>query len=113
MEIERSVASPEIFKSIENAEADQNQVIPPSRGGIDDSKDTIESAAPQNTFRIDLGKIDQKYIGETEKNLEQTFENAEASGVSLFLDEADSLFGKSETEASSENKMTSGDELKS
>jgi SpoVK/Ycf46/Vps4 family AAA+-type ATPase len=35
-----------------------------------------------------------KYIGETEKNLEQIFAKAEDKGWILFFDEADSLFGK-------------------
>ncbi len=35
-----------------------------------------------------------KYIGETEKNLEQVFDAASAGNVVLFFDEADALFGK-------------------
>jgi SpoVK/Ycf46/Vps4 family AAA+-type ATPase len=35
-----------------------------------------------------------KYIGETEKNLEQVFSAAAAGEVLLFFDEADALFGK-------------------
>ena len=35
-----------------------------------------------------------KYIGETEKNLRRVFDPAEDSGVILFFDEADALFGK-------------------
>src|SRR2546422_1504473 len=35
-----------------------------------------------------------KYIGETEKNLAQLFDEAQASGALLFFDEADALFGK-------------------
>lgn len=45
-------------------------------------------------YRIDLGQVVSKYIGETEKNLANTFEAAEASGAVLFFDEADALFGK-------------------
>ena len=45
-------------------------------------------------FRVDLSRVMSKYIGETEKNLSQLFDDASASGVILFFDEADALFGK-------------------
>ena len=44
--------------------------------------------------RIDLSQVSSKYIGETEKNLERIFREADQSNVILFFDEADSLFGK-------------------
>ena len=45
-------------------------------------------------YKIDLSTIISKYIGETEKNLERIFREAETSNAILFFDEADSLFGK-------------------
>ncbi|HLO86588.1 MAG TPA: ATP-binding protein [Nostocaceae cyanobacterium] len=45
-------------------------------------------------YRINLSAVISKYIGETEKNLEQIFDAAEAGGVVLLFDEADALFGK-------------------
>lgn len=45
-------------------------------------------------YKIDLSTIISKYIGETEKNLERIFNEAEASNAILFFDEADALFGK-------------------
>jgi SpoVK/Ycf46/Vps4 family AAA+-type ATPase len=45
-------------------------------------------------YRIDLGGIVSKYIGETEKNLDRIFDIAEDSHAILFFDEADALFGK-------------------
>lgn len=45
-------------------------------------------------YRIDLAAVVNKYIGETEKNLERLFSAAEASGAVLLFDEADALFGK-------------------
>jgi len=45
-------------------------------------------------YRVDLSQVTSKYIGETEKNLERVFREAEHSNVILFFDEADSLFGK-------------------
>ncbi|MCU1657745.1 MAG: ATP-binding protein [Pseudonocardiales bacterium] len=44
-------------------------------------------------FQVDLSAIVDKYIGETEKNLEKVFQAAEALDVVLFFDEADALFG--------------------
>jgi len=45
-------------------------------------------------YKIDLSTIISKYIGETEKNLERIFSEAENSNAILFFDEADALFGK-------------------
>ncbi len=45
-------------------------------------------------YKIDLSTVISKYIGETEKNLERIFFEAEASNAILFFDEADALFGK-------------------
>jgi len=39
-------------------------------------------------------RVVSKYIGETEKNLSQTFGRAGSAGAILFLDESDDLFGK-------------------
>ncbi|MFN0085521.1 MAG: ATP-binding protein [Blastocatellia bacterium] len=45
-------------------------------------------------FKIDLSTVVSKYIGETEKNLNRIFQEAEQSNAILFFDEADALFGK-------------------
>ncbi len=45
-------------------------------------------------YRIELSAVVSKYIGETEKNLQQIFNAAESGGVILLFDEADSIFGK-------------------
>lgn len=45
-------------------------------------------------FKIDLSSVVSKYIGETEKNLERIFREAQTSNAILFFDEADALFGK-------------------
>lgn len=45
-------------------------------------------------YRIELPAVVSKYIGETEKNLEEIFEQASKSQVILFFDEADVLFSK-------------------
>ncbi len=45
-------------------------------------------------YRVDLSQVSSKYIGETAKNLERIFREAQQANVILFFDEADSLFGK-------------------
>ena len=44
--------------------------------------------------RVDLAQLVDKYIGETEKNLDRLFDEAEAANLILFFDEADALFAK-------------------
>ena len=60
---------------------------------------TMASEVLANTLNLDLYKIDlskvvNKYIGETEKNLKKIFDAAENGGAILLFDEADALFGK-------------------
>ncbi len=45
-------------------------------------------------YRVDLGRLVSKYIGETEKNLNRLFDNAHGRSMILQFDEADSLFSK-------------------
>ncbi|MBP8001127.1 MAG: ATP-binding protein [Chloroflexi bacterium] len=45
-------------------------------------------------YKINLSSVVSKYIGETEKNLEKIFNEAESSNAILFFDEADAIFGK-------------------
>jgi SpoVK/Ycf46/Vps4 family AAA+-type ATPase len=45
-------------------------------------------------YKIDLSQVINKYIGETEKNLGDIFNEAKKSNAILLFDEADSLFGK-------------------
>ena len=54
----------------------------------------IAGALGLDIYRIDLSTIVSKYIGETEKNIERIFREAEQSNAILFFDEADALFGK-------------------
>ncbi len=55
-----------------------------------------------DVYRIDLSMVVSKYIGETEKNLANVFDQAESKNWILFFDEADALFGK-RTQTSSSN----------
>jgi SpoVK/Ycf46/Vps4 family AAA+-type ATPase len=45
-------------------------------------------------LKIDLSHVVSKYIGETEKNLRQLFDQASSANAILFFDEADALLGK-------------------
>jgi SpoVK/Ycf46/Vps4 family AAA+-type ATPase len=56
--------------------------------------EAIANELGREVYRVDLSQVVSKYIGETEKNLRQVFEEAERSGAVLFFDEADALFGR-------------------
>lgn len=45
-------------------------------------------------FKVDLSKVLDKYIGETEKHLDGIFRTAQQGSYVLFFDEADALFSK-------------------
>ncbi len=63
-----------------------------------------------DVYRIDLSMVVSKYIGETEKNLANVFDQAEDKNWILFFDEADALFGK-RTQASSSNDRHANQEI--
>ncbi|MFC1748517.1 ATP-binding protein [Pseudomonadota bacterium] len=63
-----------------------------------------------DVYRIDLSMVVSKYIGETEKNLANVFDQAENKNWILFFDEADALFGK-RTQASSSNDRHANQEI--
>ncbi len=56
--------------------------------------EVIAAELSLDLYKIDLSTIVSKYIGETEKNLERIFGEAQSSSSILFFDEADALFGK-------------------
>lgn len=56
--------------------------------------EVIAKALDLDVFKIDLSGMVSKYIGETEKNLEKVFSEAENTSAILFFDEADAIFGK-------------------
>jgi hypothetical protein len=51
----------------------------------------LASALQKDLYRVDLASVVNKYIGETEKNLNQVFSRAEELDVLLLLDEGDAL----------------------
>jgi hypothetical protein len=63
-----------------------------------------------DVYRIDLSMVVSKYIGETEKNLANVFDQAQSKNWILFFDEADALFGK-RTQTSSSNDRHANQEI--
>ncbi len=66
----------------------------PSGTGKTMAAEVIASELGLDLYKIDLSMVVSKYIGETEKNLNRIFKEAEESNAILFFDEADALFGK-------------------
>jgi hypothetical protein len=62
----------------------------------------LAAALEKDLFRVDLAAVVNKYIGETEKNLNRIFERAEDLDVLLLLDEGDALLTR-RTEVSNAN----------
>jgi SpoVK/Ycf46/Vps4 family AAA+-type ATPase len=69
------------------------QFTGPSSTGKTMAAQMLGAALNLGVYRIDLSAVVGKYAGETEKNLERIFAEAERSGALLFFDDADSLFG--------------------
>ncbi|HEY90607.1 MAG TPA: ATP-binding protein [Dehalococcoidia bacterium] len=66
----------------------------PSGTGKTMAASIIANGLGLDMYRTDLSSIVSKYIGETEKNLDRMFSEAQNSNSILFFDEADALFGK-------------------
>jgi hypothetical protein len=65
----------------------------PSGTGKTTAAEVIAHDLGVEMFRVDLSALVSKYIGETEKNLEEIFSAAHAGDCLLLFDEADALFG--------------------
>src|ERR1043165_9298679 len=61
------------------------------------SAEMLAETLKVDLFKVDVSAVVSRYIGETEKNLNDVFDKAEASGAILFFDEADVLFGARST----------------
>ncbi len=66
----------------------------PSGTGKTFASEAVANALGWPLYRVDLGLLVSKYIGETEKNLNALFDAADGKEVVLLFDEADSLFSK-------------------
>ena len=58
------------------------------------SAEVIAGSLGLDLYTVDLAMVVDKYIGETEKNLERIFEEASGVNAVLLFDEADAIFGK-------------------
>ncbi|MGH9129648.1 MAG: ATP-binding protein [Acidimicrobiales bacterium] len=56
--------------------------------------EVIAAELGMDLYSVDLATVVDKYIGETEKNLERIFSEAEGVNGVILFDEADALFGK-------------------
>ena len=68
--------------------------VGPTGTGKKQAAAVIGNELGREVYRLDLSTVVSKYIGETEKNLEKVFDEAENKNWILFFDEADALFGK-------------------
>lgn len=66
----------------------------PSGTGKTMAARTLAAALGMDIYRVDLAAVVNKYIGETEKNLNQVLSRAEELDVILLLDEGDALLSK-------------------
>jgi len=66
----------------------------PSGAGKTLAAEALAHELQTDLYRIDLRAVVSKWIGETEKNLNQLFDDAGRNGAVLLFDEADALFGK-------------------
>lgn len=66
----------------------------PSGTGKTFAAQVLANALARKLYRVDLGLLVSKYIGETEKNLNALFDAAHGRDIVLLFDEADSLFGR-------------------
>ena len=66
----------------------------PSGTGKTMAAEIIAGELKLDLYKIDLSTVVSKYIGETEKNLDRIFREAQDSNAILFFDEADAIFGK-------------------
>src|SRR5690349_7182711 len=56
--------------------------------------DMLAAELGTTAYRVDLRSIAGKYIGETEKNIDRVFAEAERAGAVLLIDDADALLAK-------------------
>jgi hypothetical protein len=66
----------------------------PSGTGKTMAAEVIAGEIGFDLYAVNLATVVDKYIGETEKNLDRIFNEAERVNGVLFFDEADALFGK-------------------
>ena len=80
--------------STKNTESPVNQILygPPGTGKTLTAC-LVGKQMGLDVYRVDLSQVVSKFIGETEKNMANIFDQAENKNWILFFDEADALFG--------------------
>jgi hypothetical protein len=66
--------------------------------------EVIGAALGLEVYQVNLATVVDKYVGETEKNLDRIFRAAEGVNCLLFFDEADALFGRRSEVQSAQDK---------
>ncbi|MGV7118550.1 ATP-binding protein, partial [Paenibacillus kyungheensis] len=77
---------------------------PPGTGKTMSAR-VIANELQMQMYQINLSQVVSKYIGETEKHLQEVFDEAKYSSSILFFDEADALFGKRSEVSDSHDKF--------
>lgn len=77
-----------------------------SRAGALVAAHMLASALQRDLYRVDLGSVVSKYVGQTERQLSRVFAAAERAGAILLLDEADALFDKRSDVKASHDRYT-------
>lgn len=65
--------------------------------------EAIAHSLARPLYVVDLSQLVSKYIGDTEKHIDQVLSEAERAGVVLFFDEADSMFAARTEQVSNAN----------
>ncbi len=65
---------------------------------------TLAGVLGLDLYAVDLAAVVDKYLGETEKNLDRLFSRAEETGASLLLDEGDALMTRRTSVESSNDR---------
>lgn len=87
-------ASPRARDDMARASAGITALFVGSNAAAMKAAEVLANELGRDLYRVELGRVVSKYIGETEKNLERVFDAAERGGWVLYFDEADALFGK-------------------
>ncbi len=66
----------------------------PSGTGKTMAAQVVANELELEIYKVDLSQVISKYIGESEKNLGEVFDNAKKSNVILLFDETDAIFAK-------------------
>ena len=66
----------------------------PSGTGKTHAATVLASIVGKDLYKVDVAQVVSKFVGETEKNLNRVFADAQDANAVLFFDEADALFGK-------------------